>query len=451
MRRFFPLLLALVVLALPAESQKRKRGRKSKPVTTERTIESVRRDKKANERELRDTDRKLAENRRSMALRVDSLEAMRMRGASMQSDISRMAAAIDSTDRAIAAMDDSIASLEARTERLREAFRKSLRSMQGERTTSSHIEFIFSAANFRQAVQRMRYLRQFGIWQKARTDELRKAANEVALQRARLDTMRAERTTAMARLQTARTRLADQEQQCRLMLSDLKKRSSDLQAVLRDKEKRSRQLDQELDRLIAAEQARMERERKRQEELERTRQAESKRKAGAKGQSKPAPTPPPQGSAPKQAPLTSMAEADRKLTGSFTDNKGRLLFPVSGPYRIVRGFGRQKHPDMQHVITENNGIDIETNAGANARAVFAGRVASILQVQGYNYIVMVRHGNYLTVYSGLEKPVVTMGQEVKAGQTLAPVMSDHDRGGRGVLHFELRYNSRKYNPLEWIK
>ena len=149
--------------------------------------------------------------------------------------------------------------------------------------------------------------------------------------------------------------------------------------------------------------------------------------------------------------MSGVAEADRKLNGSFEGNKGNLLFPVSGKYRIVRGFGRQKHPELEHVETDNSGIDVEALSGSYARAIFAGKVSAIFKQPGFNTIVMVRHGSYLSIYANLAGLNVKVGDAVKAGQRIGSIYADPDDGNRAILHFELRKERQKLNPTLWVK
>ena len=146
------------------------------------------------------------------------------------------------------------------------------------------------------------------------------------------------------------------------------------------------------------------------------------------------------------------AAAERALSGSFQSNKGRLLFPVAGSYRIVGTFGRTDHPSIKGVQVQNSGIDIEAaGSSAYARAVFDGTVTSVFRIDGYQNIVILRHGEYLTVYAGLDQIAVRKGDKVKASQRLGHIFSDPDDGGRSVLHFELRHEKQKLNPSEWVK
>lgn len=124
---------------------------------------------------------------------------------------------------------------------------------------------------------------------------------------------------------------------------------------------------------------------------------------------------------------------------------------MNGRYKIVRQFGRQPHPTQKHVMTDNSGIDIEVSRGTTARAVFEGTVSAIFRQDGFNTIVMLRHGKYLTVYAGLSSASVRQGEKVKAGQTIGTIFSDPADGNRTILHFEVRNERTKLNPTAWVK
>lgn len=117
----------------------------------------------------------------------------------------------------------------------------------------------------------------------------------------------------------------------------------------------------------------------------------------------------------------------------------------------MRPFGRQQHPELKYVQTDNGGIDIESPAGTKARAVFDGKVSAVFRQDGFNTVVMVRHGNYLTIYVNLSEIYVSNGESVKAGQSIGKVFSDPEDDNRTILHFEVRKEREKLNPQLWVK
>jgi septal ring factor EnvC (AmiA/AmiB activator) len=137
-----------------------------------------------------------------------------------------------------------------------------------------------------------------------------------------------------------------------------------------------------------------------------------------------------------------------KLSNDFAANKGRLPIPITGAYNIVGHFGKYNVPGLKRVVLDNKGMDIRGREGASARAVFDGEVSSIFKY-GKTYIVMLRHGSYISVYSGLTKVSVKKGAKLKTRDTIGTV--GKDKNGDTVLHFQLRKESAKLNPELWIR
>lgn len=138
----------------------------------------------------------------------------------------------------------------------------------------------------------------------------------------------------------------------------------------------------------------------------------------------------------------SLTNADRAMTGSFANNRGRLPMPMSG--KIVTHFGQYNVAGMSNIRLNSNGINIKGAAGSPVRSVFMGEVSGIFNAGG-STIVMVRHGIYISVYCNLANVSVHRGQNVGTGQTLGTVNST------GVLHFQLRKETAKLNPEQWIR
>lgn len=138
----------------------------------------------------------------------------------------------------------------------------------------------------------------------------------------------------------------------------------------------------------------------------------------------------------------SLTNADRAMTGSFANNRGRLPMPMAG--KIVTHFGQYNVAGMSNIRLNSNGINIKGAAGSPVRSVFMGEVSGIFNAGG-STIVMVRHGIYISVYCNLANVSVHRGQNVGTGQTLGTVNST------GVLHFQLRKETAKLNPEQWIR
>ena len=147
----------------------------------------------------------------------------------------------------------------------------------------------------------------------------------------------------------------------------------------------------------------------------------------------------------------AMTKAEKQLSDNFANNRGRLPYPVAGRHTIVSTFGEQQHQELKYVRTSNSGIDIQTSPGADARAVFNGEVTRVFVVPGYNNSVIVRHGNYLTVYSNLSQVYVKAGDRVSTRQAIGRIYSDPEDGNSTILHFQLWKEKTKLNPQPWLE
>ena len=137
-----------------------------------------------------------------------------------------------------------------------------------------------------------------------------------------------------------------------------------------------------------------------------------------------------------------LSSADRAITGNFANNRGRLPMPLSG--QIVSHFGQYNVAGMSNIRLNNDGINIKGAPGSAVRSVFMGEVSGVFMAGGMS-VVMIRHGIYITVYANLGSVGVSKGQKVGTGQTIGTV------GRTGILQFQLRKETAKLNPEQWLR
>lgn len=362
------LLVAIIGAGSPADAQTRRKNTKTttrktatKQKTATRTLESVRKDKSTTEKKISETATRLNTNTKELQRQINRLNSLNGDIEANRSKVRDLRSHIDSLGTAISTTADSIKILEDDLEAMRLAYAKALRELQPHAASTGELSFIFSAKSFSEAYSRIRYLRRFSAWRERRAENIRRGIDRIAAQRARLTSLRHFQDLAYRKAEETQTTLSRQQAESEKMVTSLRKEDSALRAMLKEQKRKSAALDRELDRLIAAEQARIAR-----EEAERARREKEKNKAkGTKasdtGRSA-------KDVASANAPTRTAASTSASaLTGSFEANKGRLLFPVAGSYKIVRRFGRQPHPTLRHVETENSGIDIEVSPGTQDR------------------------------------------------------------------------------------
>ena len=447
------LLLAVVAVSLDGSAAAPKR----KGQTAPRTADKIKKEQTAAQRRITETTDRLNTTGAALKRQLNSLNSLNADIRQQDETVSRLRNRIDSIGGAITATSDSITILETRLEDMRKAYANALRRMQPSAGYMNALAFIFSSKSFSEAYSRVRYLNRFSEWRQRRAADIQNAIEDVSQQRQHLTGLRHNQDKAYRQAEEARRKLAQQQGESEQMVQNLRKQDSQLRAELTRQKKQAQALDRELDRLIAAEQeriARQEAERKRQS-AKNTQKGNSKNNTAKSGSASSDNADASEASASAiasaRAETRTAAEVSEALSGTFAQNKGKLLFPVSGRYKIVRQFGRQPHPTQRHVMTDNSGIDIEIPSGTTARAVFDGTVSAIFRQDGFHTIIMLRHGKYLTVYAGLATSAVRQGQKVKAGQPLGTIYSDPADDNRTILHFEVRDERQKLNPTAWVR
>lgn len=425
LHRFVLILLLLCLPAFQAESRRSSKTVQKEKREANRRIERTRGKIKNN----------LAETRRQLA-RFETLEAEIKNS---DTEIRALSKRTDSIGAEANRLGDSIRTTESRIATLQSAYGDALRTIRRQRQTASSTAFIFSAGSFTKARKRMRYLEELGKWQKEKASALKDAAALLERQKAGLDSVRAILNADLAELQRKKKKLVTDRSEADVLVGKLKRQGKRLEQVLKEEQEKARRLDRELDRII-------------EEEARAAKLAEEKRKAQEEARRKqkqqPQKTKPddtPKVNKPKPAPVRPVTVT------SFAKAKGMLPMPVDGPAMIVSRFGRHTHKDFAKVEVQNNGIDIETVPGASAVAVYPGVVSMVIVMDGFQNVVLVRHGEYLTVYAGITDLAVRKGQEVSAGQRLGKVYTDAAAAGRSRLHFEVRREKEKLNPEEWLR
>lgn len=428
--RILILLTALTALVAAGTGYGRKTKGKTPAKTESRTSATVRKEKQSTDRAIADTRRRLDDNRRQTREKLDRLGQLDDQINSQSTTIRTISDHLDGLEQRAAAITDSIALLNRRDSVLRQQLARSLRDNRDRRRRINPLTFVLQAQTFGQAWQRHRYVTEFGRARKRLMVRLESTRTLLKDKELTLADLRRQDAAALSQLNASQAVLDSRRSEARRQVDDLKRQGSSLNTTLDDMRRKARQLDAELDRLI-------------QKEAKAAKEKE-KKKTGAKD--KPAKTTGGKTAAPAhQGVADTPAQAP---AGSFASNKGRLMMPVTGAYTIVRGFGRSTHSDIAGVQVDNAGIDLSVAPGTPARAVFDGTVSSIFFMEGYENIIIVRHGGYLTVYAGVKDIKVKPDQTVKAGQTLGTVATDD---GRTVLHFEVRNERTKLNPLDWLK
>lgn len=346
---------------------------------------------------------------------------------------------MDAIDRELVSLERQLNQLQKELKDKKTKYAASVNYLYRNHTIQDKLLFIFSAQTLEQTYRRLRYVREYASYQRMQGEEIQKKQKQINNKRAELTEARKAKENLLKERENEKTTLERQEKEQKALVDSLRKKQRSLQSEINKKRKEANQLNARIDRLIAEE---IEKARKRAEE-------EARREAAARKKAEK--TESPSATKPKAEPLEAytMNKADRELSGSFASNRGKLPVPVTGPYIITSHYGEYTVPGLRGVKLDNKGIDLQAKPGAQARAVFNGKVAAVFQLNGL-FNILVRHGAYISVYCNLSTASVKADDTVKTGQTLGTIFSDGADGGRTVLHFQLRKEKEKLNPEPWL-
>lgn len=379
-------------------------------------IAEVRRQYQETLKRIEETDKALNANEKSVKNQLYRYNVINDQVKESQKYLNRLNAEYNKTRSAIRKLNEEIKTLNAELEKRQDQYAKMVRQLYIRLNDDDKLMFIFSADDLSQSWRRMRYLNDYAKYQRQQAEVIKEKQAEIEVAKAELESKRKQQADLVAEQTEEQNRLKKERSKQNTIVQNLQKKRSSLQAELRRDRQRAERLNNKIEEIIAAE----------------NKQSSA---AGSTG----------------TASAYAMNVDEKKLATEFGNNKGKLPFPVSEPGTIVVHFGEQKHKDMRYVQTNSSGIDIQTKAGASARAIFKGTVSKVFSVQGTNFSIIVRHGNYLSVYSNLEKVSVKAGQTVRIGDKLGTIYSDPDQKNLTIMHFQIWKDLEKLDPELWLK
>lgn len=358
--------------------------------------------------------------------------------------IRSMEAEMDSVEAEMTRLRADIASLDLQLADKKQKYIRALRFSYQFPKVKNTLVFVLSAKSLTQMYRRARYAREYAVYQHDLGRQIQQKQGELMEAQNSLLAAKSKMANILQEVMRQRRKLNDQQVRQQQYIKNLKKREDNLRSKVTKQQKELNALNKKIDDLIAYE---IEQARKRAE-AEARRKAEAKRKADAAKKTGKKSSASSKKTTPKQSSSSSwLTASDRKLNGTFLQNKGRLPVPITGQYRISGRYGKYNVPGLKNVTLDNKGVNYVGRSGARARCIFDGEVTAVFQFSGAKN-VLVRHGSYISVYCNLSSVIVRKGQKLKARDIIGTVMADES--GNRVLHFQLRKETTKLNPEAWI-
>ena len=389
-------------------------------------------------KEIEVTNKMLSQTSNSRKNALSRLSLLAQQIMSRKKVISTLNQEIEVLNQSIKQIEREIKSLEKELDSKKKSYAESVRQVYYHKSSQDRLLFILSGEDFAQSYRRMRYLKEYSDWQKQQGKEITSKQDELKKQNQKLVDSKKDKLVLMSQKEKEENNLKREESTQQSTVKTLTAKEKDLQKELNKKRQQANELNRQIERAIA-------------EEIQRANaEAEKARKANAEAEKSQKTNQIRDVRKAETAGGYAMTKEEQQLSSDFSANRGKLPYPLKGSYRITSRFGEQQHQNLKHVKTNNNGIDIQTTPNNDAKAVFGGVVSRIFVVPGFNNSVIIRHGNYLTVYANLSDVYVKTNDKVKTGQSIGKIFTDKEDGNITSLHFELWKERTKLNPMSWL-
>lgn len=322
---------------------------------------------------------------------------------------------------------------------LKKDYAKMILKSYKSRSEQSRAMFILSSESFLQAYKRAQYLKQYTNFRKNQGLEIQSKTAQLVDYNARLDGQRTVKKKIIAENEKEKQSLEIEKQEQQKLVNSIKKDKNKIIADTKAKQQESKRIDAKIKQLIR-EQIRLANLRA---EEERRRKIEEDKKKGiaTKEADEPARA--------VSSDRIALTPEGKVLAADFKANRGKLPWPVEKGF-ISLGYGDQPHPLYPSLTVHNSGVEITTESGATARAVFEGEVSKVIILSPVNRAVFIQHGDYFTVYQNLSQVFVEQGDKVKIKQSIGKVRTSGDTG-KTIIKFLILQNTSNNNPEGWLQ
>lgn len=402
MRKILIGILALLLLAAPAPAQKKKASKATS--SQSQSVKNLKSQREKTLKELEETKKMIQQTNSNEKATVNKLNLLNKDIQTRKRLIHDLNYEIQGLDQEMTRLSMKRDSLQADLEALKESYAELVRQSHYTIADESPLLFILSAEDFQQMLRRVRYMQEFQQFRKEQVARIENTQAEIDVQNQMLSENKSNKEEAVRTHKVQQDNLSRDEKKQKAMLEQLKKKKSTLLAQQKKQQKKADDLNRKIEELIAKEMSK----------------SEGK----------------------------TLSKEQTLIAGGFEKNKGRLPMPVEKGF-ISGHFGVQAHPTLEKVTVNNKGVYIQTSAGTQARAVYEGEVTSCFVMSGTTAVI-IQHGNYRTVYSGLSSVSVKKGDKVKAKQAIGTIYSDPEDDNATTLFFQIWLNKNILNPEQWL-
>ncbi|MFH0866575.1 MAG: peptidoglycan DD-metalloendopeptidase family protein [Bacteroidota bacterium] len=383
----------------------------------QKTKEKLQEDKEKIEDDIAYTNKLLTETKKNKQISLNQLIILNNKINQREELITTISTEIGTLDDQMLGNAKETSKLTTELKKIKEAYAKMIYYAYKNRNAYARLMFLFASSDINQAFLRLKYLNQYAKYRRKQAELIVNATLLLNEKLAELKGIKTNKSTLLKTKEAEKTILAQEKEEKNTSVKTLQQKEKDLKKTIKLKEKEAKKLQQSIEAIIA-------------EEIKKATTNTTTNTSVS--------------TTIKELGLT---ETEIALSASFSNNKGKLPWPTEKGI-VTSTFGVHTHPVLD-IKVKNNGIDISTNEGSKARAVFEGKVTGVVNIPGANKAVIIRHGEYLTVYSNLSDVSVKTGALVKVKQEIGTIATDAEEA-KTELHFEVWYGKTLTDPIGWL-
>ena len=371
-------------------------------VVAQKTKTQLQNEKQQNLEKIKETESILSETAAKKKNSLGELNALNQRIHQQEVLINSIKGEIGLLDNEIGENKDIIDALESDLKKLKKEYADMLYAAQKTQNSITPLSFLFSAKSLDDLLTRLRYIEQYSDARKLQAEQIVKVQEELSGQVKEIEGKREVKNKLLNEQLAENNNLTNLKKKQNTLVRSLAKEEKQLKKDLEQTKKTLALLDKKIEEII-------------REEMERER-------------------------------ATSRSKESIALSSSFEDNKLKFPWPVSG--FVSQKFGRQSHPVLKGVILQNEGVNIQTKEDEKVKSIFEGVVKAVAVMPTIGNSVIISHGDYFTVYSGLREVFVRTGQKVNTNQEIGEVLTNTE--GVSELRFRIYKNKTPLDPQLWL-
>ena len=316
-------------------------------------------------------------------------------------------------------------------DQLRKDYAEMILKSYKSRSEQSRAMFLLSSQNFLQAYKRAQYMKQYASYRKMQGEEIKGKTNQLLTYNDKIGVQKSAKEKLIVENENEKQELEKEKKEQEKIAQQIQKEKGKIVADIKKKQQETKKIDAQIQKLIRE-----------------TIAAANKKTAAAKAKANPKTVSKADTKATEESTKIVLTSEGQLIANNFRANKGKLPWPVEKGV-VSLPYGDQPHPVYKMLTVHNSGVEITTETGSSARAVFGGEVTKVIKLSPLNIAIFIQHGDYFTVYQNLSSVNVSVGDKVSIKQLLGKIRANGD-SGKTTLKFLILQNTSYNNPASWL-